>query len=333
MTSLEGRGPAPGARAARDRGRGEAPPLDLSSGYYWSAEGGNADVGPLPSGQGMPPERWAADRWERHYACKLVLFPNGSRDIRVRAVDRYRELPGEAAIRDKRRASGFRFVPSKEEVERRAAENRERAARHARQFLRYRCVSIGADHLVTLTYRENVTDYKRARADFNAFAKLVRARYPEWFYVMVPEVQERGAWHFHVAVKGFQNVNYLRACWYRVVGEGMGNIDVQGPSARWAKQGGAKTWRQRSLVNYLCKYLGKNFETMAKGSRRFEASRDAPRPQISRFWMQGVTSEGELFERVYSIVAQGRAVGVRQWLSADGSCYWVHSPGPPCEPF
>lgn len=140
----------------------------------------------------------------------------------------------------------------------------DRAKRRARSRLRQLILAANANHLLTLTYRANVTDYGQASADLGRFIRRVRTHLPGWVYIAVPEQQKRGAWHWHLAVIGRQDVALLRTCWRAVVGEG--NIDVQKP------KGTAN--RRLTIVKYLGKYLGKGFE---EGSRvlnghRFRAS-------------------------------------------------------------
>lgn len=127
--------------------------------------------------------------------------------------------------------------------------NQDRASRRARSRLRQLILASGTDHLLTLTYRENLTDYGRACADLNRFVRRVKKHLPDWTYIAVPEKQKRGAWHWHLAVIGRQDVTLLRSLWRGVVGDG--NIDVEPPK-------GGKNPRL-SLVKYLGKYLAKGF--------------------------------------------------------------------------
>lgn len=267
------------------------------------------------------------------YSVRVVEFPNGAREASLRVGQRYVELAGEAAIRQKRLANGFR--PGKRELsegerERKDEENRERSVRRAKKMARYACVCLGADHLVTLTYRENMQDFARAEKDWDWMRRLILARYPEWRYVAVMELQERGAIHFHVAVKGRQDINYLRTCWYRVVGEANGQVNVRGPKRRWA--GAASKWRTEKLAGYISKYMAKSFHLRDKGSKRYWASKDIAKPKITRLWIEAVDL-CDAIVRVFGIVAGTHAVGVRQWLNTDGSCYWVGCLEPPRLPF
>lgn len=144
-------------------------------------------------------------------------------------------------------------------------ENESRAVRRAKSRIRQRILAAQADHLLTLTYRENMTDYDRANADLTRFVRLVKARMPEWVYIAVPEKQKRGAWHWHMAVRDRQDVEVLRALWRSVIGEG--NIDVQPPRGKGKD-------RRLSLVKYLGKYLAKGFEEGHRelNGRRFRSS-------------------------------------------------------------
>jgi hypothetical protein len=121
-----------------------------------------------------------------------------------------------------------------------------KSASRARTSLRRTIQAGGFDAMLTLTYRENQTDIRRAWGDFNKFARAVRDAQGVFLYVAVAEQQKRGAWHLHVAVKGWQDLELLRRCWKRAGGDG--NIDVRkwhGPVQR--------------MASYMSKYISKSF--------------------------------------------------------------------------
>ena len=136
----------------------------------------------------------------------------------------------------------------------------DRASRRARSRLRQLILSANADHLLTLTYRDNVIDFERASQDLRALVRRVRKHLPKWVFIAVPERQKRGAWHWHLAVVGRQNVKLLRHVWRSVVGEG--NIDVQRPMTGMN--------RRLAIVKYLGKYLTKGF---TEGDRELNGHR------------------------------------------------------------
>ena len=184
---------------------------------------------------------------EAGYRVKLTDYGNGLAEIGWSFIPALRQKP---AVRGKSEA-------------REANDNR--ADRRARTRIRKLVLSSGADHLLTLTYRANMTDLIHACEDFSRFIRLVKGRLSNWPYIAVPERQERGAWHWHLAVKGRQDVDLLRLAWRHVVGEG--NIDVKPPK-------GKGNQRQLSLIRYLAKYITKGFESGDRqlNGRRFRAS-------------------------------------------------------------
>lgn len=146
------------------------------------------------------------------------------------------------------------------------AANQERSRSRAGAQVRRICMSQGFDHLLTLTYRENVTDRHRCWRDLEQFVRRVHRTLKNWGYVVVPEYQKRGAVHFHLAVKGFQNVALLRACWLSVVGDG--NIDV----SRGKGQRGSR-WKRQELASYLAKYVRKALVSLSLNEQSYRASK------------------------------------------------------------
>ena len=107
--------------------------------------------------------------------------------------------------------------------------NEARARGRAKGTIRKKCLTIGADHLVTLTYRANVEDRDRVLHDLERLRRALSRSGCSMPYVAVLERQQRGALHPHLAVKGFQDVRLLRRCWYKIVGNGQGQVNVRGP--------------------------------------------------------------------------------------------------------
>jgi hypothetical protein len=165
---------------------------------------------------------------------------------------------------------GWSFIPNRvpskagRRESKSAEDNQDRAARRARSRLRQLILATRADHLLTLTYRGNVTDFERACEDLSKFVRVVKGHKPDWTYIAVAERQKRGAWHWHLAVRGRQDVGLLRASWRRVVGDG--NIDVAAAQA-------SRHAAPLALVRYLGKYLYKGFaDDRELNARRFRAS-------------------------------------------------------------
>jgi hypothetical protein len=136
-----------------------------------------------------------------------------------------------------------------------------------RKVIRQRCMSMRADHMMTLTYRENMQDRDRCyRHTVEFIARCRRLRLlPQ--YVAVPELQERGAWHVHLAYRGFVWANTLRRIWRQVVGEFEGKTGGN-VNLRYFR-GPRNPWR---IAAYMSKYIGKSIEQSRPGQRTFWAS-------------------------------------------------------------
>lgn len=91
-------------------------------------------------------------------------------------------------------------------------------------------MAIGADHLLTLTYRDNVEDRQRVLSDLERLRRALSRAGKRMPLVGVLEVQKRGAIHPHLAVRGFQDVRLLRRCWYKIVGKWTRTSERQRPS-------------------------------------------------------------------------------------------------------
>jgi len=159
------------------------------------------------------------------------------------------------------------------------ARNRDRAGRRARTRVRRLVKAMGADTLLTLTYRALVPDLARAKADLKEFNRRMLRILPGFRFVACFELQKRGCWHMHLATAGlptfFERVNdtgqkyrvksfdVFRAVWRSVTGENGGNIDLA-RRKRNSQRGPAK------IAAYIAKYIGKAFlEGMDKGINRW----------------------------------------------------------------
>lgn len=140
-------------------------------------------------------------------------------------------------------------------------DNQARATKRAQAEIRRDLLSIEADRMLTLTYRENMTDRGRAIADIMRFNRSMRTRFENWQSVTVLEWQERGAAHFHLGISGFYDVHVVRDIWRGIVGEG--NIDI-----RFKPDGRGNCYSK--LAAYMGKYLGKDLDQGRKaGEHRY----------------------------------------------------------------
>lgn len=129
----------------------------------------------------------------------------------------------------------------------------------ARRGFRYGDKSV---KFLTLTYKENMTDYARLSGDFDLFKHRLEYHLQEKIqYVCVPEQQTRGAWHLHVMLYcSFLPIDTLKRLWNEIRGEGGFNVK--------------RVQHVHNVGKYIGKYIGKDFEEndALTGRKRFWCS-------------------------------------------------------------
>lgn len=205
----------------------------------------------------------------------------------------------------------------KEKSEFQKETNHHRSVRRSSQRVRHLIKQAEADRLFTLTTRSSIEDRSEFKALFNKFLRLVKKGWggkpgiEGWRYVAVPEKQERGAYHVHCAVKGHQNVNYLRAAWHKALGfktvqkgeDSPGNVDVTTPrKAKWGTE--FSRWKVNKLAAYLTKYLSETFSEVDTEKRRFWQSADIEKPVKRRLILSAKDMAAAIIE----------AAGVLGWM-------------------
>jgi hypothetical protein len=278
------------------------------------------------------------------YYCNVRRFDRGGVEMLTKAV-RPMQQSSLAEWRDAGCPARGRALTD-DEAEAKQRENWNRAVRRAKQSIRLLCQQMEADRLFTLTYRENVEDREKVKRDFQEFLRLVRKggyqyhdaagvvhrAYPvkDWKYVAVLEKQERGAYHVHVAVKGFQRVSMLRAAWYRALGgsgldrgsDTPGAVNVTSPR-QYGKN--RREWKTSQLASYIVKYLHKTFDELQAEKRRYWSSRNLKKPSVERIWLCATNFVDAIKETyayakgVYGVIDRD----VLLWCSQDNTNFWL----------
>lgn len=164
-------------------------------------------------------------------------YPNNAEVVAMNVDD---------AERLKRGGGGKRKAKDREEQD---PMSLAKSIQRTRVTIRRRILAMGADRMLTLTFRDNIDSLDVAWTKFKLFCNLMRDRFPHWTYVAVPEYQERGAVHFHLAISGFYPVVEVRRFWLQAIGGSGGNIDITRPR---------KEADGRAVAAYLAKYVLKN---------------------------------------------------------------------------
>lgn len=156
-----------------------------------------------------------------------------------------------------------------------------KSVQRARVNIRRKVLTIQADNLLTLTFRENVTDINDAWKCFHYFVKQMRWRYKDrWRYVAVPEYQDRGAVHFHLAIAGYYHHSTVRRIWLAAVGQKGGNIDFSSAKRRY----GSNTKNPKKIAGYIAKYISKH-DSSEFNRRRFSSGGKIQIPSPLTGWL------------------------------------------------
>jgi hypothetical protein len=200
-------------------------------------------------------------------------------------------------------------------------QNEKRARARATGEIRRKCLSIRADHLVTLTYRDNVEDRERVLTDLERLRRMLSRCGYSMPYVAVLECQKRGAIHPHLAVRGFQDIRLLRRCWYKIVGKAQGQVNVKGP-----RPGTSPV----KLARYLSKYISKDIDSQP---REFEEHRYFCSLGIAvlteRFQIVLARNARDAESRLFFLMFKDtlRRIGeyctVKHWIGGAGTFGWI----------
>lgn len=261
-----------------------------------------------PTGEKQPPR----NGWYDAFTLRRKTFPDGQMEV---SVTKDKHFNGAAlspfpANRTKRGES--------DERER----NDRVAGNKAKQTVRDRCKQIGADRLVTLTYRENLTDRELALKHWKEFTRRLRKVQHAFHYVAVMENQKRGAIHFHIAVQGRQNYQLLRSIWQRVLGKNedgqqMGQVNVRDPHRFGFGKNGI-----HKLAAYIAKYCTKAMDCREIDQKRFFSSRGIPKPEIVQWRLHSDDMLGAVNAAV-AVAEGGNMEGLTIWCNNALGIVWI----------
>lgn len=198
------------------------------------------------------------------------------------------------------------------------------SAQRAKKASRLACKSIGADSLMTLTYRDNMQELPVCKKHLKEFARRVSRIWPDFQAVCAFEQQKRGAWHVHLAthkvpaslqsdgvkVKSF---DLLRRIWRSVTGPLGGNVDVKN-KARNSQKSPAR------IAAYLSKYITKAFELGEKFSNRWTKFGSIKQP--IRVALGDWATMGDAMAAMYSSVLETQVI-VTTFIRAGGDVFWL----------
>lgn len=194
-------------------------------------------------------------------------------------------------------------------------DNQKRAGARAVAQIRRDLLTITADRMLTLTYRQNMTDRSKALADLIRFNRAMKTRFENWASVAVLEWQQRGSAHFHLGISGFYPVSVIREVWLSIVGEG--NIDI-------AFKPDGRGNQYSKLASYMGKYLAKDLDEGRKpGEHRYFRCQIPAHPSEVYYIPAGCplgTERGMVFEALQAAFGFSDLSMCSVWVSPSGLC-------------
>lgn len=239
-----------------------------------------------------------------------------------------------------------------DDLEKKARSSAEKSRSRAKRQCRYKIKHGGFRHMFTGTYRENVTEFDRIRADHAAWMRKVKKTVRKFRAVYAFEPQKRGAWHFHQAAdalpkmlrhKGVWKPSYevLTLLWQEVVGDVQylfhgpclpgvsfpvvwqtgGTINVDGYTKKNKKKmhADARSMSLAKLAGYVSKYLTKEVGDGLFNRNMWGSTADLtpPKATILEFAEQSLA---DIISIAFECPAGHRVA--RHWLNSFGDC-WV----------
>lgn len=239
--------------------------------------------------------------FEPEFACQVKTYRDGSRRVKVSRCN-----PRIEANRDL-----LLGTPGKRKSEGLSEDDKRRSVNRTKATLYDSIRQIQADRLLTLTVRDNVEDFEQFRAFVVRFLRACRRLPLRFEYVLVYERQKRGAWHVHLAIRGFKDVRVLRRLWLSIVRGSGGNIDIS-----------RKPAKIHALARYLAKYVSKNCDEVGYNKKRYWRSDSIGDPEKVRFYLHAKNVSDALCEVIEVCLALGMSDPRKTlWVSPDASVF------------
>ena len=186
-------------------------------------------------------------------------------------------------------------------------ENMKRSIGRSRANMRRDMLSMGAAVMWTLTYASNMVDRQKAITDRQEWERRVRRVYPHYVGISVLEKQERGAWHWYIAVRDWFDVRIMRNLWQEVIGESARVHVGFKPDGR----GNAYT----KLSTYMSKYMGKDLNEGIAEKHRYHVTGDVNRPAKEHYSVPVGAPPGTELQIAIELGHELFPSGARFWVS------------------
>lgn len=159
--------------------------------------------------------------------------------------------------------------------------------------------SINVDRMITLTFAENIGKerLKETNACFRSFILEMEKKLGKLQYVAVPELQKRGAIHYHIGVNRFIHIDDINLAWKECV-KAHGLVDDTG-RAGYAFINKKATKYDKGVARYIAKYVFKGvnnakYDITGFNGKRYYASKVSVVRQIIDYYGSNVSGKYHL---------------------------------------
>lgn len=236
----------------------------------------------------------------------IKTFPDGYKVTRYYGRIKVREKGWEKITIQKKK------IPIKKNVfQKSRIDNLQRTKQQVLDLVR--CNASDWKSFVTLTFKDNVTDLTEANKAFNTWTKSVRRVFPDFKYLGVPEVQERGAWHYHLFT------NLIPGDHLCPLQQGEKNMyDVKYWNHGFSSVFDLDTTDENFRADrYICKYMLKDYErALLFGRKRFLRSNNLKEPEKISLLL----NDEEYQAKKYQLIENAKEVKEKTVTSANRYC-------------
>ena len=209
------------------------------------------------------------------YNVKRTVFADGVVDTRI-----YKKMIKGGGLTDEQRQEAminalFKQEPTEEQIE----DNKRRSAARAKQNIYDICRNENWDWFVTLTLNPEKVDrynYNECSKKVSQWLKNCRKKCPDLKYIIVPEMHDDGAFHFHGLLANIENL-VITCSGHKAkkTGDIIYNLD----SYRFGWSTMTKVKNNDAVIKYMTKYITKELIGMVKGKKKYWVSRNVERPK------------------------------------------------------